>query len=144
MAGVSIYPPGSGPKRQTGPALFRRNLKLFSVHWPPGVYETCIDLMDQYPGWRVSWLYEYWPTDKPATFWAWHPGEQRPHEVELRDADPVRLAERIAESTPPPHDYSLRGCLWCLAWTDRRAVRQLAAVERERLAAELARRSRFG
>jgi hypothetical protein len=112
---MSLYPPYGGPKRRPGLALARKNQALFAerFHWPDGALEACRKLEDRFPGWYVSWLPENTIAgfERPAGFWAVHDGSM--HRVEALRPTARELAKVMADG-PPEHDYSLRGCDWCL------------------------------
>jgi hypothetical protein len=91
------------------------------LSWPDGALETCWDLERRFPDWHVAWLPENTRRgfEHPASYWATHDGI---HKVEILEPDVKVLAERLAAG-PPEHDYSRRGCEWCLAHLGNRRVR---------------------
>jgi hypothetical protein len=108
-----FYATAPGPKRRPGLAFARRNQKLIAerLGWPKGALAACWALENRHPGWHVDWLDECTSKgfERPAGFRAMLTGI---HAVSV-------MAATVAELEPlmdiPEHDYSLRGCAWCLA-----------------------------
>jgi hypothetical protein len=94
----------------------RKNQKLIAERtgWPKGALLTCWRLERLYPGWHVSWLGENRCPgfERPAGFWATNLVDPF-HQVEAFREDPAELEELLAEGVPA-HDYSVRGCSWCV------------------------------
>jgi hypothetical protein len=103
--------------------LARKNQRILAERqqWPAGALQACMNLENRFPGWHVSWLEENTATgfERPAGYWAvFDHGGLR---VEVLRADPAQLPEVMAGV--PEHDYSTRGCEWCLPYSSTRRVR---------------------
>jgi hypothetical protein len=114
----------SYPKWPSDLALRRSNQRILAerLAWPDGAVQACQELEDRHPGWYVTWLRENvtpgW--ERPAGFCATN--DDARHEVEVFRESAPEVEEALALG-PPEHDYSLRGCAWCLDHLDRRRVR---------------------
>lgn len=94
----------------------RRNQAIIAqrTRWPEGALQECWELEDRLPGWHVAWLHENLIPgfERPAGYWAVL--EVGMHEADIFRTDLADL-ERVMESVPLEHDYSVRGCTWCMA-----------------------------
>jgi hypothetical protein len=112
----------SYPKWSSDLALRRSNQRILAerLHWPNGAVQACQELEDRHPGWYLTW-YATPGWKRPAGFCATN-GDAR-HQVEIF-RESARELEEAMELGPPEHDYSLRGCAWCLGHLGgRRRVR---------------------
>jgi hypothetical protein len=121
---TDVFAAADGPKRRPNLAFIHRNMRLIAerTRWPDGALRTCMELMARFPTWHVAWMPECTTPgfEQPAGFWAIHDGTY--HQVEILEADPERMAQRMAQG-PPPHDYGVNGCNWCLSHLGARRVR---------------------
>lgn len=113
---MTPYPPF--PQWPSDLARRRNNRRLIAERtgWPEGALEACADMEDRHPGWHVSWMAENvtpgW--ERPAGFWATHPGGSHPGgDIEASAATADELEPLLVEV--PEHGYSVRGCDWCRA-----------------------------
>ncbi|WP_157437243.1 hypothetical protein [Actinoplanes subtropicus] len=89
--------------------LRNRRLLAEKENWPFGVVDDCEELEAQFPAWSVWWRPEVGyvaQLDVPM------------HRCELTAADRHELD--VLMEQVPQHDYSVRGCAWCLARLEQR------------------------
>lgn len=85
-------------------ALRNRRALAERIGWPAGVVEQCEELEERYPAWAVSWRSGAYVArlDVPM------------HACERAATDAAEL-DVLMEEVPQRHDYSVKGCTWCLA-----------------------------
>jgi hypothetical protein len=93
----------------------RYNQKLIAERrdWPEGALQACWGLQHRHRGWDVSWMPENvtpgW--ERPAGFSAVY--DHYAHRTEAFAPTVDEIESLLVEV--PEHDYSVRGCEWCLA-----------------------------
>lgn len=109
----------SYPKWPSDLARKRNNQRIIAeaLHWPDGALQACADLEDRHPGWGVSWMHENTTPgfERAAGFYA--TCEHYTHRVEVNAATAAELESLL---DVPEHDYSVKGCAWCLARLEAR------------------------
>jgi hypothetical protein len=103
------------PVPQWPSSLSRRNQKLMSDRcgWPEGALLACWRLQHRHPGWHVSWMPENVTPgfEHPAGFWAVY--DHHVHRTEAFSPSADELESLLVGV--PDHDWSVRGCAWCIA-----------------------------
>lgn len=120
---ANLYPPiPDGPEPGPDRAFMRRNQELIAkrTRWPEGALAACWKLEDAHPGWHVAWFSEntFKGFERPACYRALYSGGI--HEVEVFAPTPEELEPLMQV---PDHDWSYKGCAWCIAEAETRARR---------------------
>jgi len=104
----------SYPKWPSDLARKRNNQRIIAeaLRWPEGALQACADLEDRHPGWHVSWRHESTTPglERTAGFYAKYDHGMHKAEVWAPTAEAIESLLDV-----PEHDYSVKGCSWCLA-----------------------------
>lgn len=108
----------SYPKWPAEFELRRRNRQILAerLRWPDGALQACAELESRHPGWHVSWM-----TENVTPGWERLAGFSASRETGAHGIKELKaFAPTAQELEPllievPKHDWSARGCAWCLA-----------------------------